>query len=98
MSRLDPFPGTDAEYRAFIQRLPSAISGRFSEFVDGEGRCEAAHVRRSKDSGTAFKAPFATIPLTNDEHNHQHQHAESGCLERHLGGTWSRVGAARLPQ
>lgn len=69
--------GTDEEYRAWIQRQGSAWSGKFSEYVDGEGRCIAAHVRRAGESGTAFKAPYACIPLTDEEHQRQHQVGES---------------------
>lgn len=69
--------GTDKQYRAFIQRQPSCISGRYSEWVDGEGRCEAAHVRRAGKSGTAFKSPYSCVPLTRQEHADQHQHGET---------------------
>lgn len=69
--------GSDAEYVAWIQRQPSCISGEFSEYVNGEGRCVAAHVRRAGKSGTAFKESYATVPLTQAEHNDQHQSGES---------------------
>lgn len=70
--------GSDAEYVAWIQRQPSCISGEFSEYVNGEGRCVAAHVRRAVDSGTAYKAPYATVPLRqNEEHQIQHDKGES---------------------
>lgn len=68
--------GTDKQYRAWIQRQPSCISGRFSEWVGGEGRCEAAHVRRAGESGTGFKAPYSCVPLTRKEHAEQHQYGE----------------------
>lgn len=73
--------GTDDKFRAWVQRQPSAYSGDFSEFVDGEGRCIAAHVRRAGESGTSYKAEYACIPLTNAEHQLQHQKGESA-----LGG------------
>lgn len=68
--------GSDAEYRAWVQLQPSAYSGKFSEYVDGEGRCVAAHVRRAGESGTGYKARHACIPLTNDEHQSQHSDGE----------------------
>ena len=68
--------GTDEEYRAWIQRQPSAFSGKFSEFVNGEGRCIAAHVRRAAESGTGYKPEFACIPLTDAEHQQQHREGE----------------------
>jgi len=73
--------GTDDEYRVWIQRQPSAFSDEFSEYVNGEGRCVAAHVRRAGESGTGYKAPYACIPLTDMEHKIQHQQGESA-----LGG------------
>jgi hypothetical protein len=69
--------GSDAEYRAWVQKQPSCVSGKFSEYVNGEGRCLAAHVRRSRDSGTAFKAEYSCVPLTREEHDLQHQKGET---------------------
>jgi hypothetical protein len=74
--------GTDKQFRAFIQRQPSCISGRFSEYVNGEGRCVAAHVRRAGESGTGHKGEFACVPLTNDEHLEQHQRGESALASK----------------
>lgn len=74
--------GTPEEYAAWVQRQPSAYSGKFSEYVNGEGRCVAAHVRRVADgAGAAIKNDYAVIPLTNEEHAMQHQRGESA-----LGG------------
>lgn len=75
--------GTDDDFREWVQRQPSCLTGKFSEYVDGEGRCVAAHVRRSGESGTAFKAEYACVPLTDEEHQWQHQHGESDCLRRY---------------
>lgn len=69
--------GTDQQFRHWIQRQPSAVSGNYSEWVDGEGRCIAAHVRRSSDTGLNHKPPYSCIPLTDTEHREQHQHGES---------------------
>jgi len=79
----------DEAYREWIRRQPSCISGRFSEWVDGEGRCIAAHVRRAATSGTAFKASFSCVPLTNAEHLVQHQKGEAACLDEFFGGVGS---------
>jgi hypothetical protein len=73
---------TDKAFREWIRRQPSCISGRFSEWVNGEGRCVAAHVRRAKNSGTGFKASFCCVPLTQEEHLLQHQKGEAACLAR----------------
>lgn len=69
--------GTDDDYRKFIQRQPSCVSGEFAEFVNGEGRSVAAHVRRAGESGTGFKALYACVPLTDAEHQKQHTQGES---------------------
>ncbi|QEL14766.1 hypothetical protein [Limnoglobus roseus] len=69
--------GTDKQYRHWISHQPSCVSGRFSEWVDGVGRCEAAHVRRTwLGSGTGKKGDYCCIPLTRSEHAAQHQHGE----------------------
>lgn len=70
--------GTDGEYRAWIQLQPSIVSKQFSEYVNGEGRCVAAHVRRvANGSGTSIKPKFACVPLTDAEHQLQHNKGES---------------------
>lgn len=82
--------GTDREYHEFIKRQPSCISGEYSEYHDtGEAFCIPAHVRRSRDAGTAFKPRYAQVPLTDAEHKTQSQLGEAACLERYLGGTWT---------
>jgi len=72
--------GTDKQYREWIQKRPSAVSGEFSEYVNGEGRCEAAHVRRSNEAGTSYKPLYACIPLTHTEHHIQHTQGESALM------------------
>ena len=69
--------GSDEEYRKWIQKQPSAYSGDYSEWVNGEGRCIAAHVRRAGEAGTGYKPLYACIPLTDSEHQLQHQRGES---------------------
>lgn len=75
----NPFASiNEKEYTAWIQRQPSCISGQFSEWINGEGRCIAAHVRRVKwGSGIAHKPALAILPMTQREHLLQHQHGES---------------------
>ncbi len=68
--------GSDEQFREWVQRQPSCVSGDFSEYVEGEGRCVAAHVRRAGESGIAHKAPYACVPLTDAEHQRQHQDGE----------------------
>lgn len=70
--------GTDQAFRRWVSFQPSCISGQYSEWVDGFGRCEAAHVRRTwMGSGTGKKGDFCCVPLTRAEHNAQHQHGET---------------------
>ena len=77
----------DEAFREWVRRQSSCISGRFSEYVNGEGRCISAHVRRAATSGMAFKAPLSCVPLTNAEHQTQHQGGELACLAKHLSPT-----------
>jgi hypothetical protein len=74
--------GSDDTYRKWIQTQPSAYSGNFSEYINGEGRCIAAHVRRSSNAGTGYKPPYSCIPLTDAEHQLQHQKGESALSPR----------------
>lgn len=70
--------GTDEEYLEWLRTMPSATLGEYGEYVNGEGRNEAAHVRRVADgAGIAEKPPYSAIPLTAEEHNLQHQKGES---------------------
>lgn len=70
--------GSDVEFRTWVQRQPSAFSGQFSEYINNEGRCIAAHVRRVADgAGVNIKPEYSCIPLTDEEHKRQHQHGES---------------------
>jgi hypothetical protein len=68
--------GTHKEYTAFIQRQRSCVS-RSYDWHDGEGRCEAAHVRRAAWSGIAYKGDWCLVPLTSEEHRLTHQKGES---------------------
>ena len=65
--------GSDEQYQAHIRTLPSCYSGDYSEYHNGEGRCEYAHVRRAGMSGTGYKPPYMGVPLTHAEHALQHQ-------------------------
>ena len=70
--------GTDKQFREWIQRQPSCISGRFSEYLEtAEGRCVAAHIRRAGKSGTGYKGEYACVPMTQPEHLLQHHQGES---------------------
>lgn len=66
--------GTDKMFLDWVRRQPSAISGGFGAHDEsGEGRSEAAHVRRSSNSGTGMKPAYSAIPLTPVEHRMQHE-------------------------
>ena len=74
---------TDVAFRAWIQTLPSCLTGGFSEYLeDGRKLCVAAHVRRAGLSGTGFKALYSCVPLTQNEHLYQHAHGELACLRK----------------
>jgi hypothetical protein len=70
----------DQQFREYIQRQPSCLSGHFSEHINGEGRSIAAHVRRASNSGTSAKPLFSCVPLTQSEHDLQHRQGEAACL------------------
>lgn len=69
--------GTDKQFMAYIRILPSCLSGTYGEYVNGDGRSIAAHVRRAGRSGIGIKPEYYCIPLTDSEHRIQHQHGES---------------------
>lgn len=74
---------TDAQYRSWIQTLPSALDGRsFSEWLaeQGEWRNLACHVRRAGLSGVAYKAEFSCVPMSDEQHRYQHRNGELACL------------------
>ena len=75
--------GSDKQFRLWISHQPSCVSGLFSEWMDGVGRCEAAHVRRTwLGSGTGKKGDYSAVPLTRQEHADQHQHGESSVADK----------------
>lgn len=77
---------TEKQYKAWIERQPSCISGHFSEWdpIHGEWRNIACHIRRVKwGSGTGQKNEwFYTVPMTNKEHQLQHNNGESSLLSK----------------
>lgn len=87
--------GTDEQFREWVQKQPSVISGKFSEYVNGEGRNVAAHIRRANESGTALKADYCCVPMTNAEHNLQHHKGETEALLVHGSGTQLSPEAAK---
>lgn len=75
--------GTDEQYLAWLRTQPSFISGKFSEWLHGEGRNPSCHVRRSVHSGIACKPIYSAVPMTNEEHADQSNKGEAYCLGRH---------------
>lgn len=77
--------GSDDSFLDWVRRRPSCISGEFSEFVDGDGRCVAAHVRRvASGSGKAIKGKYSAVPMTDSEHKLQHNEGELSAYNLHL--------------
>lgn len=74
--------GTDEQFRAWVRKQDSVISG-IGDWHDGEKYCEAAHVLRAAESGKAIKSEFACVPLTHREHLIQHNGGEAACLNRY---------------
>ena len=75
-SRVWPRIGSDKEYLNWLKNQKSAKSNEYS-WIDtdtGEGHSVPAHYRRVQHgSGTSIKPLYCAIPLTNDEHQLQHQ-------------------------
>ncbi len=76
--------GTEDHYRQWLyQRKCAACKWTPYQSMDDWIHCEAAHVRRAGEAGTAFKPPYKMIPLCPNQHNRagchhkQHQHGES---------------------
>ena len=77
--------GTDQEFREWVQLQKSVISGN-QDHTDSGPRCEAAHVRRAGESGTGYKADYACVPLTHEEHLLQHSKGEVAVLLQYRKG------------
>lgn len=69
--------GSDAEFHAWVQNQMCIVCGG-QDFIEGTGEfmCEAAHVRRAGESGTAYKADYAQVPMCHAHHGIQHQNGE----------------------
>ena len=78
--------GTDPQFLDFIRRQPSCLTGNWSEWLGdiGEWRNPACHVRRAATFGTAFKADFSAVPMTQTEHLLQSNRGEAAVLNRYL--------------
>jgi hypothetical protein len=61
----------DKRFRKWLQTLPCCVCGQFAEYVNGEGRSHAAHVRHK--SGIATKPLFQAVPLCYKHHEEQHR-------------------------
>lgn len=73
---------SDSAFRQWISTLPSFLDGTYAEYVNGQGRNAACHVRRASSSGTGFKADYQCVPMTHEQHNIQHCNGELECLLR----------------
>jgi len=70
--------GDELDYIQWLHRWPSCLSGAYSEWNNGQGFCEAAHVRHvSLGSGTGTKPEYCAVPLTRAEHQLTHQKGDS---------------------
>lgn len=76
--------GTTDDFKAWIQRQESCISGKqdYTGMETGEMKCEESHVERVfAGSGKAIKADYHSVPLTHAEHQLRHQKGESELLK-----------------
>ncbi len=66
--------GDDEDYLEWLKTQKSAKSEKYGWYDNGQGFCVPAHYRRvNRGSGTGIKPQFSAIPLTNEEHQLQHQ-------------------------
>lgn len=91
--------GTDEEYRAWIQKQKCIACGG-QDWVQeiGEGRCEAAHVKRPSNSGVGHKPEFSCAPLCHKHHVHtQHKHGLPTLYAEHLELTGCKDRQVNMP-
>lgn len=70
--------GDETSYLKWLQRWPSCLTGAYSEWHEGQGFCEAAHVRHiNLGSGIGIKPEFFAVPLTSAEHALTHKRGDS---------------------
>ena len=72
MSRKDDI-AKDKLFRAWIQKQRCAICQKFAEWINGDGRCHAAHYNTAANAGKGTKALFSCVPLCAECHFRQHQ-------------------------
>lgn len=90
--------GSDLTFQAWVISQPCIICGD-GDWVNGERYCEPAHVRRSDESGTAFKADYACVPMCNAHHiGIQHQHGETQAYRTYLMNKKGHEQLVTLPQ
>lgn len=76
--------GSDKDFAAYVRQWPSILTNDFGEWFNGEGRSVFAHVERvSHGSGTAIKAEYSGVPLTQEQHANTHQYGESHYAPSH---------------
>lgn len=80
--------GTDAQFLEWIRHQHCAYCGKQDHVSEiGEGRCEAAHVRRVENgSGTGIKPKYSAIPLCHLHHRMQHNRGEESLGDREWWG------------
>lgn len=74
------FRENDRDFLAWLRKQKSAVSGKTP--------CIAAHYRTAANSGTGIKPLFSAIPLTAEEHNHQHQIGQFNFMPKEI---WERL-------
>lgn len=68
--------GSETDYFNWLKRCVSVIYPKYSEYVNGEGRCVVAHVRNN-NAGVGYKPPYCAVPMTQEQHANQHQYGYS---------------------
>lgn len=67
----------DQAFLDWLTTIPCCVCGKFSEWLNGIGKSIACHVRRSNNSGVAYKPLYSAVPMCHTCHTKQHQQGES---------------------
>jgi hypothetical protein len=77
---------TDKAFLEWIETQRSCLTGNFSEYLNGDGRSIACHVRRAGRAGTSYKPPYSAVPMTFGEHAVQSHQGELEAIRKYNAG------------
>ena len=70
--------GSEEAYADWLRQWPSWLTNTFDQWFHGDGKSIYCHVLDvAEGSGKGYKPPFVAVPMTNLQHQNQHQHGYS---------------------